>query len=296
MKLVLIAITMLCNLVFVAPVVAWTVNATFESFPAGPGGGDKNLGQGDGIYGTNTRMSVSESYAHSGVKSLAISLPGGRENTWQHDFRLPASILDGGEVWSRFYTYVPADFDWSSNPIMKLFRLAVANSAGSQAGYISILTTRPSNYGCTGVPNNFGYIVGGSELLDARGFVCQNRNTQQINFLTPGVWHALELYVKASASGSGVLRIWHQGELIWEHTGVSNIPAGGSILSGNGNFTGHLLGWWNGGVPKDQSIYFDDISYTNATPAKRDANGNPMIGLTAESVDPPNPPSSVSVR
>ncbi len=284
---------MLCNAILAAPVFAWTVSATFEKFPVGPGGGDQNLGQGDGLYGSNSRMSVTTSYAHSGTKSLQIFLPGGTENTWQNEFRLPASITDGGEVWARFYVYVPADFDWTSNPIMKLFRFAVVDAVGGGAGFISILTTRPSNYGCTGSPDNFGYIVGGAELLSTPGFVCQNRNTQQVNFLTPGVWHALELYVKASSSGTGIFRIWHQGELIWEHTGLSNIPVGGSIFSGSGNITGHFLGWWNGGVPKDQYIYFDDIAYTNTIPAKRDASGNPMIGL-AGGANPPAPTVTLS--
>ena len=279
MKFSLIASMLLINLFMMGQAQAWTVNATWEKFAAGTAtGGDQNIGLGDGLWISNSRESVVATPVHSGQKSLRIHLPGGTEDTWQNDFRLPTSITEGGQIWARFYVYVPTGFDWTSNPITKLFRLAVVDGSGGQAGYISILISRPSNYSCAGSPNDFGYIVGGEEILSASGFVCQNKNTAQLNFLAPGAWHALELYAKASANGAGILRIWHNGELIWEKTGLNNIPAGGAIYAGDGNYTGHFMGWWNGGVPKDQDLYFDDFRYTNDTPTKVDAAGNFMIG------------------
>ena len=274
----------LCNVVLMGQANAWTVNATWEKFAVGSTGGDQNLGQGDGLYNGNSRTSVVNTYAHSGTKSLQIFLPGGTESTWQTEYRLPSNIPEGGELWARFYVYPPSDFDWTAG-IAKLFRVSIVDAAGAfNNGFVSILATRASNYGCpSATPSVYGWIVGGAEMLSAPGFVCQDRNSAD-DFLTPGTWHALELYIKVSANGVGVFRVWHQGKLIWEKTGISNIPPGGALWAGNGLATGHFLGWWNGGVPKDQYLYFDDFTYTNQTPANVDAAGNPMIGLVGEKV------------
>ncbi len=274
---------------------AWTVNATWETFAQGDPGGDQNLGQGDGLYSGNSRTSVVTTNTHLGSKALSVFLPAGVENTWQTEFRLPTDIVDGQSVWARFYLYVPADFDWTCNPITKLFRLAVVDAAGGGAGFASILATRPGSYGCAGAPNDFGYLVGGAELNSAPQFICQNV-ASELHFLTPGTWHALELHVKASATGSGVYRVWHNGVLTWEKTGLNTIPAGGAIFHGSGNVANHLLGWWNGGVPKDQTIYFDDLTYTNDTPANLDAAGNPMIGPTDWSVVRPSAPANLQAH
>lgn len=276
----IILAVVLCNVVLVGQAQAWIVSATWERFAVGSSGGDQNLGQGDGLYNGNSRTSVVTAYAHSGTKSLQVFLPRAANDTWQHEYHLPSSITEGGELWARFYVYPPSGFDWTCSPISKLFRVAIVDAAGGFGyGFISILTTRATNYGCSSAtPNDYGYIVGGAEMLSSYGFVCQNRNSSD-DYLTPGVWHALELYIKVSANAAGVFRMWHQGKLIWEKTGISNIPPGGALWAGNGMATGHFLGYWNGGVPNDEYLYFDDFTYTNQTPANVDAAGNPMIGL-----------------
>ncbi len=259
---------------------AWTVNATWEKFAVGSTGGDQNLGQGDGLYNGNSRLSVVDTYFHSGKNSLRIFLPKGGPD-WQHEFRLPSSITEGGEFWGRFYIYPPTGFDWTATPITKIFRTVVVDSANNGKGFISILAIKPDYYQCSAksaTPSVYGWIVGGAEMLSSEGFVCQNQASAD-DFLTPGQWHALELYIKVSSNGVGIFRIWHQGKLIWEKTGISNIPPAGKLWHGDGISANHFLGYWNGGVPQDQYLYIDDFTYTNQTPAQKDAVGNSMIGL-----------------
>jgi|GEM_PF-795274 len=259
---------------------AWIVNATWEKFAVGSTGGDQNIGQGDGLYNGNSRLSVVDTYAHSGKNSLRIFLPKGGPD-WQHEFRLPSSITEGGEFWGRFYIYPPTGFDWTATPITKIFRTVVVDSANNGKGFISILAIKPDYYQCSAksaTPSVYGWIVGGAEMLSSEGFVCQNQASAD-DFLTPGQWHALELYIKVSSNGVGIFRIWHQGKLIWEKTGISNIPPAGKLWHGDGISANHFLGYWNGGVPQDQYLYIDDFTYTNQTPAQKDAVGNSMIGL-----------------
>ena len=279
---------------------AWTINSTWEEFSVGSRGSSS-------YFLGDTGGSVSDTYSHSGTKSYKVALTGGKENTGQHAFALPSNITEGGQVWARVYLYAPLGFDWTANPISKILRLAVLES-GAQRGYISILEIRPSNYGCTynsvkfgQPPDNYGYIVGGSEYYgsllsypDSNNYVCQNRNIAQANYLTVGQWHCIELYAKAGSTSNGIFRAWHNGELIWEHTNINTIPPSGYI--GNGTIVGHLLGWWNGGFPKDQDIYFDDLVITNETPTNRDKEGNFMIGPTGGPLpSAPTPPTNLRI-
>ena len=46
---------------------------------------------------------------------------------------------------------------------------------------------------------------------------------------------------------------------------------------------------WNGGSPKAQTQYIDDVVITTNTPVQRDAAGNPMIGPMDGTNPPPQP-------
>ena len=255
----------------------WTVTATWEAFTVGANGGDANLGSGDGLYAGNSRTSVTNTYAHGGTKSLSIHIPLAADDTFQNEFRLPTDITEGQELWGRFYMYVPAGFDWTCAPITKLFRFAVVDSSNAGVGYISILATKPSNYDCAASSDVFGFIVGGAEYNSAYQFVCQNVDASS-HYLDTGRWHCLELYVKVGTSSNGTYRLWHDGTLIWERTALNIGPVGSKIWHGDAITVCHFLGFWNGGSPADQYLYFDDFILTNSRPANQDSHGNYMIG------------------
>lgn len=280
---------------------AWTVSATWDSLPTGGSACDGNAGSGDGLAdGCGTLKTVSTNYAHSGSKSMKIHILKGEANTGQPHFAFPDRIYEGGEFWGRFYMYVPAGFDWYAENIVKLFRIVQSYSDGSGAGYVSILTTAPGQYGC-GASGDFGYLVGGSEYTSLLGdwgsdgsHICQTHGKGA--YLTSGSWHQLELYVKASSSiSSGVYRMWHNGTLIWEKTGVRTIPSGGYLGDAPTNwYQNHFMGWWNqgGAVPtKDEDLYVDDFVYTNQRPSNRDTYGNYMIGTGTYVTPSPKQPS-----
>lgn len=217
-----------------------------------------------------------------GGAALVKSITAGQTNTWQTAIKLPMDIMEGGELWMRTYIFVPVDFDWTCRPIMKLLRWAVVGKSGEKSGYISILTTRPGNYSCTG-KDSYGYMVMSDEAYTppprspgGPQYICQIGDND--GFLTPGLWHCVEMYAKVGSNNNGALRAWHNGKLIFETKNISTVPVGGKIFKGDGNYTGHIVGYWNGGVPKNQSLYFDSFTFSFSTPLMKDTNGNPMIG------------------
>jgi len=240
-----------------------------------------------GLVQTDSHSSISTDVAYSGTKCLRKDLTAGANDTAQAPLRLPQDVPVGGELWMRFRIYVPAGFDWTCTPIMKLMRWAVKTAGGGQAGYISVLTTRPSNYSCHATDaTKYGYLVMDDEVVNSTSrpdlypsgqpkYFCQIGAHD--GYLTPG-WHTVEMYARVGDNNDGILRAWHNGMLICETTGISTVPPGGAIHKGDGGFTGHILGYWNGGVPKNQSLYFDDFALSYTTPAARDTGGNPMIG------------------
>ena len=292
--------TCFCLLTLHSSAHAWAVSATWESLANGSTACDGNTGSGEGLTDGcyDGRYTVSNTYAHSGTKSMRIYVKKGDANTGQPHFALPSPIYDGGEFWGRYYLYVPSGFDWTSEYITKLFRLVQSDSGGSGVGYVSILETKPGVYGCSG-SDNWGYIVGGSEYTQGYykwggSYVCQTHGT--VHFLTTGSWHQLELYVKASSSGTGTFRIWHNGTLIWEKTNIQTIPSGGWLGDASKTWSvNHFMGWWNqgGAVPtKDEYLYVDDFVYTNERPSNRDTYGNYMIGPIGSSGGTPSPAPS----
>jgi hypothetical protein len=69
------------------------------------------------------------------------------------------------------------------------------------------------------------------------------------------------------------VQLWKDGELICEIDDLATLRTPESRADA------FLLStYWNGGAPRTQVMYVDDIVITSRTPAGRDAHGNPMIG------------------
>ena len=270
--------------------IAWTFTKTFEEFTVGQTGGDSN-------FSPSTGGSVTNTYAHGGTKSFQVSmLFANGESVGVHIMNFPSNVTEGQELWWRIYVFAPTGFNWTTGSLAKLMRLTNKAPGGADDQYLSILWERPQQNECNTAtygspPNVYGYLVveGGEwyqDVIAPQGYpttslsYCQNRNTSNngSKFLVTNAWQSVEMYVKVSSSGTGAYRMWYDGVLFWEQANISTIDSGGYL--GNGNTVTHLLGAWNGGVPVDQIIYFDDIVMTTDTPSGRDILGNPMIGLT----------------
>jgi hypothetical protein len=210
--------------------------------------------------------------------SSEVGIAQGDTNNMGGSFNFPTALGEGEEVWVRGYLYFPAGFDFSaSGQGLKTLRIHVKTSSGGNEGYHDVLI-------------NNGLTVG-SEIGNPQ-FAPNNPSRNSIGQpITTGKWHAIEMYVKYSATpGKGVYRVWQNGNLIFEDKLTHTLRSSSS----KADFI-YLFTYWNGGAPKTQKAYVDDFIVTNQRPSNTDAHGNPYIGVsgTVSITPPPNPPSAI---
>ena len=254
---------------------AWVIDANFE------GGKIGSLAQGSNALSNAFRYSkYSNSVVHTGSLSSVIGIDAGATGfgDWGGSLRFPAPLREGEEVWYRAYIFFPQDFDLSAGGVgLKTMRIHAQSSSGSNEGYLDMLISGDLTIGIEFAREAF-----------------QATNTDWKNFgvnVTKGTWHAYEQYVKfSSVPGRGIYRVWQDGKLVLDDNTTKTLGGSGS----SSDFV-YIFSYWNDGAPKTQSAYIDDIYITNQRPSQRDANGNPMIGLTdsrlANIASPPNPPT-----
>lgn len=238
---------------------AWTFDADFDSgILSQPAEGTSGISD---AYGT-TNIFDNTQY-HSGTQSMRTQFDAGLtgSSTTGGAIAYSSVIANGGEVWARYYLYVPSDFNWTCNPVVKVFRFAhIYTSADVHQGYISIFA------------NSAGEIQLSNEV---DGQSNHERGTGV--YYTKGGWQQLDMYAKADPV-AGIVRIWKDGVLIREET---NYPTLGNITD---KYNGALIWtYWNGNIPVTQYAWADDIVVTSDRPTHQDSAGNYLIGPTAGS-------------
>lgn len=245
---------------------AWTVASNFEggtiktaAAPVSSGGFD--LGNASTAY-------FSDTYANTGTKSAAMYFAQGVENV-AGVYNSGGGFGEGHEIWYRAYFYFPSGWSWTSSPVVKMMRITMQNPATHHSVFA----------------DSYGQIVLSNEP-----------GNNQLNtgvYWDTGRWQCVEMYVKLSTS-SPIFRIWKDGKLIIEDTKTPTLQSGMTTDAG----AGHLIfGNWNGGSPRNQTAYVDDIELTDVSPSQVDSKGNHMIGPTNGSTVPATivPPAGLRV-
>ncbi|MFH0810735.1 MAG: hypothetical protein V2A77_09765 [Pseudomonadota bacterium] len=197
---------------------------------------------------------------------------------------LPAHLPPGTELWARCYVYFDAGFIFASHPVSKFIRFCKARSNGSRQGCASImLAGSPPSY--EGEPFLDCEYTG--DKCDINTALVAHKTGAPLLFET-GRWYCVEQYLRFTADNNSVQRLWIDGVLIAEKTGFrASCDPNGYI-----DYV-YLLTYWNGGAPRTQVEYWDDIVITNERPKMRDDAGNYMIGNDTQ---PPTPPSDIQVK
>jgi len=259
------------SLFFSSQVYAWTKNAHFEDGTVG----DKAKGA-TAFDGAPQYTVYSNKFVHSGKLAAEMGIDGGSTGfgDWGGKIDFPTELGEGDEVWLRAYLYFPTGFDFSATGQgLKTQRIHVKNPDGSNQGYIGTL-----------IDNG---ITVASEVGNPE-FKPNNPNSDQLGTPVPrGAWHAIEQYIKFSATpGKAVYRVWQNGKLIFEDTATHTLRSSTS----KSDFM-YLFTYWNGGAPKTQKAYVDDLVVTSDRPSNTDAHGNHFIGIgDVEIVAAPAPP------
>jgi hypothetical protein len=108
-----------------------------------------------------------------------------------------------------------------------------------------------------------------------------------------GVWEVYEMYLKfdnvsTDNGGQALVRVWKNGVLKGEFTNRRTLSNSDSYSDRT-----HIFTYWNGGAPKTQHMWLDDVVVTSDTPDAVDSHGNPYVGAgDFRALNPPiSPPS-----
>jgi hypothetical protein len=232
---------------------------------------------------------VTSELSSSGSKSCKMNIRKGKfgwgGGVWLGEHGIP--LRKGDEMWVRFRVFMPAGFDYgvySAGDTLKFIRLQIQGDLpthhfewewmreGKSKPHGSLLEYRDC-----------------SSYSDCWAFFGSRDDAP-----TRGVWDTWEMYVKVDdvpvdEGGHGKTLTWKNGKLIGKQTRISTINNSNDTIDAIRFFS-----YWNGGAPKTQHLYFDDLVWTNERPTATDSQGNPHIGVgNFVAVASPMPPSSI---
>lgn len=248
---------------------AWTRSSNFESGTVG-----QNAIGASGFDYAGTATTYSSDYAVAGTKSTKMVWAQGAEGfAVDHgEYSIP-TVSSEQSIWIRGYFYFPSGFDFTAAPVCKFIRLKL-----STGGYISLFF----NANIPSTPT-----VG--KLVESNDSVAHSLQMDIPNSsISTGSWHCVEMNVKLSTTAP-VFRAWLDGKLVLNDT--SNVQ----VLSNTTANVIYIMTNWNGGSPKAQTQYMDEIVITTDTPSQVDSNGNPMIGLISGNHAILTPPTGLRI-
>lgn len=259
--------------------IAWTVDNNYDN---------QSDGQLCGNFWSDPADTRVSSELSSSPKKSCKMIARLNNYGWGGGFVFPTKLYKGDELWMRFRLFIPNGFDYN------------ITQGGNGLKYIrfTIMTTT----GVTRYKDMYLTPMGSFQpyATNLEGDNCTSWTMCNTLFGTPadapqfGIWETYEVYVKLDDSsvdqgGTGRLRLWKNGKLVGDITTRPTLNNPTDYVKDT-----KIFSYWNGGPPKTQHLYFDDLIATNDVPSARDSNGFPYIGIgsfTAQAV--PLPPSSI---
>lgn len=246
--------------------------------------------------------------------STDISGPFGSGMTAKNQLRLTDKVQFGGyllmnrafvagtDLWLRMYVYFPSDFcfsygsngdGWGATKWFRVQSTAGRSTIelGSGGGSLS-----NANYAFKAGPT-CGSTIGMFGDINEMGAATSPfpKWTPELGgkAIQRGVWQALQVQWHFGDGASGFIRGWIDDVYLGQ-SNHTTLPAGARV-------TDLVLGdYWNGGFPKDQAFYIDEIVVSTQAPNTVDSGGRPFISPKTRVADfgdvvPPLPPSNVVV-
>lgn len=263
---------------------AWTRHLDFNS---GTLGSKAEIG-GDSFDGAAGGSSYDAGEVYEGNSSARLSVTGGETafGVWGGIINHPSDLVRGDEVWFRVRTFMPAGFNYDSyaeGSHLKFLRIHTQSASGANQGYNDwyINPTTRGEYA-------HKFIFEGQQQWSKFGDSATQRPVL-------GVWETYELYLKldptpVDSGGEARVKVWKNGILLGDFTNRYTLVDNDSVSDRT-----HIFTYWNGGAPKTQHMWLDDVILTTDTPSAVDAEGNRYIGM-GDVTPRPNPPGFVNVR
>lgn len=242
---------------------AWTIHATFDEGEVG-----QNTHRSDGFHGAAGGSTYSDQQKLKN-NSARISIRKGETGYghWGGEFIFPESAYKGDTIWFLVHVYMPENFDhyaYGEGGRLKFLRIQTLKSNGDSRGYNDLYFDKK------GASQPYKWIYEGENRWSDVGSLNNPPKKEQ--------WQSYEMSVTldnvpASAGGMAKIRIWKNGRLLKEISDRKTLGAADDYSNRALLFT-----YWNGGAPKDQHMYVDEITITTDTPDNVDEQGNPYLG------------------
>lgn len=259
---------------------AWTLHADFDSGAIGTKA-DKNS---DGFTGAGGGSLYSDETAIRG-NSAKLHIEEGKTGygSWGGEFIFPEKAVRGDTLWYQVHVYFPEGFDhyaYGEGGRLKFLRIQTKSASNKNHGYLDIYIDKKGS----NVP--FKWIYEGAPSWANVG----EPNDQ----IVKGKWESYQMQVTLdnvprSVGGLAEVRIWKNGELLTHITEKQTLKE-----STDYSKRALLFTYWNGGSPKTQSMYADQITITNERPSDTDREGNSR--LRSQVTNPPARLDSVTIR
>lgn len=262
------------------PALAWTLSADFDS---GQLGSQADQG-GDGLSGAGGNTIYTDEQAVSGqAAKLTIEEGDTGYGRWGGELTFPEKAVSGDTIWYQVFTYFPQGFDhysYGEGNRLKFLRIHTLSSSGNNRGYIDLYIDMKGSY------NPFKWIYEG-------GLVWRDIGTPE-DMIVLGTWESYQMRVTlddvaVDSGGKAEAYIWKNGELLRHITDQKTLTSDSDYSPRALLFT-----YWNGGAPKTQSMYVDNITITTDTPTGTDSFGNAMISTSI--ANPPAPIDTLSIE
>lgn len=241
---------------------AWTIKANFNNGPLG----EKADKGGDGFSGAGGKSVYSNEEKFKGnVVKLQIKKSETGYGNWGGELIYPKTFK-GETIWFLVHTYIPQSFDhysYGEGNRLKFMRIHTLTADNQNIGYNDIYFDMKS------VENPFAYIYEGEHKWSIIG----GTNNYPIKDSWESYEFAVTLDSKSVADGGlAEVRFWKNGILLKHITDRITLKYDDAYSNRSLLFT-----YWNGGAPKDQYMYADEITITNETPSLRDENNYPYL-------------------
>jgi hypothetical protein len=254
---------------------AWRLDLNFNNGTVG-----KPADQAPGVFGSAGGVIYTTDKSYEGGKAVEMNVTGGDTafGVWGGIISHPSPLKKGQEIWFRVRTFMPTGFNYDSygeGGHLKFLRIHTQSAGGDNEGY-NDWYINPA-----GEPMSHKFIFEGEQMwyeMATSAFAPKHE-----------VWESYEFYVKlddvpVSKGGQGRIRAWKNGKLLADITNRKTLVTATSVSDRT-----HIFTYWNGGAPKTQKMYVDDIVLTSDKPTNSQCDGAPPCVGTFETANGSTP-------